>query len=182
MNAALRKLLQLRAWLAPLGAHRWALTALLLIWVLAALRLFIDPSPRLPLLFNVTPSLPHHLVWLRQDGTALRRGDLVVYRFEGESAADRPGLRGQPFFKVLRGLPGDVVTVSGLSVALNGEQMGMVKSHSFDGRALHPIAAGVIPPGHFYVQGTGPDSFDSRYRESGLVRADQVLGTAVVLY
>ncbi|BDI06086.1 hypothetical protein CATMQ487_30560 [Sphaerotilus microaerophilus] len=182
MNAALSRLLQLRAWLAPLGAHRGALTALLLIWVLAALRLFIDPSPRLPLLFNVTPSLPHHLVWLRQGGTKLRRGDLVVYRFEGEAAADRPGLRGQPFFKVLRGLPGDVVTVTSQSVALNGEPMGVAKTHSVDGRALHPIAAGVIPPGHFYVQGTGPDSFDSRYKESGLVRADQVLGTAVVLF
>jgi conjugal transfer pilin signal peptidase TrbI len=32
------------------------------------------------------------------------------------------------------------------------------------------------------VQGTSPDSFDSRYRASGLVRAEQVLGTVVPLF
>jgi conjugal transfer pilin signal peptidase TrbI len=40
----------------------------------------------------------------------------------------------------------------------------------------------VIPPGHYYVQGTSADSFDSRYRASGLVRAEQVLGTVVPLF
>ena len=163
--------------------RRWYLyLPILAIWGLAYARLFIDATPRLPVLFNWTPSLPYRIAWLVHGPHPLRRGDFIVFSFDGEAQARYPGLRGQPFFKVLRGLPGDVVTVSGQSVALNGEPMGMAKSHSFDGRALHPIAAGVIPPGHFYVQGTGPDSFDSRYRESGLVRADQVLGTAVVLF
>jgi conjugal transfer pilin signal peptidase TrbI len=40
----------------------------------------------------------------------------------------------------------------------------------------------VIPPGYYYVQGTSPDSFDSRYRESGLVRADQVIGKVIPLF
>jgi conjugal transfer pilin signal peptidase TrbI len=40
----------------------------------------------------------------------------------------------------------------------------------------------VIPPGHYYVQGTSLDSFDSRYRDSGLVRAEQVLGTVLPLF
>ena len=48
--------------------------------------------------------------------------------------------------------------------------------------SMAPIAATVIPLGHYYVQGTGPDSFDSRYRASGLVRADQVLGTVLPLF
>jgi conjugal transfer pilin signal peptidase TrbI len=32
------------------------------------------------------------------------------------------------------------------------------------------------------VQGTSPDSFDSRYQDSGLVRAEQVVGVVVPLY
>ena len=67
-------------------------------------------------------------------------------------------------------------------VSVNGEPVGLAKTHSFDRRPLDPIAEGVIPAGHYYVQGTSPDSFDSRYRASGLVRADQVLGTAVPLF
>lgn len=40
----------------------------------------------------------------------------------------------------------------------------------------------MIPPEHYYVQGHSVDSFDSRYRASGLVRAEQVLGTVVPLF
>ena len=78
--------------------------------------------------------------------------------------------------------PGDTVTVSGRTVAINGQVVGTAKTHAFDRRPLDPIAPTVIPPGHYYVQGTSADSFDSRYRASGLVRAEQVLGTVVPLF
>ena len=77
---------------------------------------------------------------------------------------------------------GDVVTVSDRTVSVNGVVVGTAKAQAFDRRPLEPIAPTVIPPGHYYVQGTGPDSFDSRYRSSGLVRAEQVLGTVVPLF
>lgn len=60
--------------------------------------------------------------------------------------------------------------------------MGIAKTHAHDRHPLAPIDAMVIPAGHYYVQGTSPDSFDSRYRSSGLVRADQVLGVVVPLF
>ena len=112
----------------------------------------------------------------------VRRGDYIVFAFAGEAQASYPGLRAQPFFKQVRGLPGDVVTVEGRAVAVNGEVVGLAKTHAFDKRPLEPMAATVIPPGHYYVQGTGHDSFDSRYRSSGLVRADQVIATVVPLF
>jgi conjugal transfer pilin signal peptidase TrbI len=151
------------------------------IWGLAYLRLFVDPTPRVPLLFNWTPSLPYRVAWLQYGTHALQRGDYVVFAFEGEARTAYPGLNGQPFFKRVRGLPGDTVTVTGRVVSINGEVVGTAKTHAFDRRPLDPIATTVIPPGQYYVQGTGPDSFDSRYRASGLVRADQVLGTVVPL-
>lgn len=152
------------------------------IWGLAYLRLFVDPTPRVPLLFNWTPSLPYRVAWLQYGPHALQRGDYVVFAFDGEARTAYPGLNGQPFFKRVRGLPGDTVTVTGRVVSINGEVVGMAKTHAFDGRPLEPITSTVIPPGHYYVQGTGPDSFDSRYRASGLVRADQVLGTVLPLF
>jgi conjugal transfer pilin signal peptidase TrbI len=112
----------------------------------------------------------------------LQRGDYIVYSFAGEARTAYPGLDGQPFFKIVRGLPGDRVTVSGRTVAVNGEVVGTAKAQAHDRRPLEPIASTVIPPGHYYVQGTSPDSFDSRYRASGLVRAEQVLGTVVPLF
>ena len=152
------------------------------IWGFAYTRLFVDPTPRVPVLFNWTPSLPYRVALVRYGPHALHRGDYIVFAFAGDAQADYPGLRGQPFFKIVRGLPGDTVTVTGRVVAVNGEAVGTAKTHAFDRRPLEPIAATVIPPGHYYVQGTSPDSFDSRYRASGLVRSEQVLGTVVPLF
>ena len=53
--------------------------------------------------------------------------------------------------------------------------VGRAKTHTFDRRPLDPIAPTVIPPGHVYVQGTSADSFDSRYRSSGLVSTADVV-------
>jgi conjugal transfer pilin signal peptidase TrbI len=152
------------------------------LWAFAYARVFIDPTPRVPLLFNWTPSLPYSVALVQYGPHALRRGDYIVFAFAGEAQAAYPGLHGQPFFKIVRGMPGDAVTVEGRIVAINGEVVGQAKTHAYDRRPLEPISATVIPPGHYYVQGTSPDSFDSRYRASGLVRADQVLGTVVPLF
>ncbi|MBI5721058.1 MAG: conjugative transfer signal peptidase TraF [Burkholderiales bacterium] len=156
------------------------------IWAIAYLRLFADPTPRVPVLFNWTGSLPCHVAWLQfglgDRANDLRRGDYIVFAFDGEAQAAFPGLRGQPFFKIVRGLPGDRVTVSERVVFVNGEVVGVAKTHAFNRQPLEPIAEVVIPAGHYYVQGTSPDSFDSRYRASGLVRAGQVLGTVVPLF
>jgi len=146
------------------------------IWALAYLRLFFDATPRVPVLFNWTPSLPYKVALLHPGQHTLHRGDFIVFSFAGDGARDYPGLAGQPFFKIVRGLPGDTVTVDGREVRINGEPVGIAKTHAFDRKPLEPIASGVIPPGRFYVQGLSPDSFDSRYRQSGLVRAEQVIG------
>lgn len=152
------------------------------IWTLAYIRLFLDPTPRLPVMFNWTASLPCRVALVRPGPHFLARGDYIVFAFAGEAQNSYPGLRDQPFFKQVRGLPGDTVTVEGRTVAVNGEFVGLAKTHAHDRRALEPIVATVIPPGHYFVQGTGADSFDSRYRSSGLVRADQVIATVVPLF
>lgn len=163
--------------------RRWPLyLPIFVIWAFAYLRLFVDPTPRLPLLFNLTPSLPYRMAVLQHRPHALRRGDFIVFSFAGEAQLRYPGLRGQPFFKIVRGVPGDVVTVAGRRVAINGEDVGAAKTQAYDHRPLTPITPTIIPSGHYYVQGTSPDSFDSRYQDSGLIRAEQVIGVAVPLF
>lgn len=163
--------------------RRWYLyLPIFAIWAFAYIRLFVDATPRLPILFNWTPSLPYRVIWMERGPQSLRRGDFIVFAFDGAAQARYPGLHGQPFFKIVRGLPGDVVTVAGRRVAINGEEVGAAKERAYDRSPLAPIAPTVIPPGHYYVQGTSPDSFDSRYQDSGLVRAEQVVGVVVPLF
>jgi conjugal transfer pilin signal peptidase TrbI len=162
----------------------WYLYApVFLIWGLAFARLFIDPTPHVPLLFNWSFSLPY-TVAVMQPGSEqpLKRGDFVVYAFAGEAQHMYPGLQAQPFFKRIRGIPGDRVTVMDRQVLVNGTSAGFAKPYTFDGHPLEPIAETMIPPGYYYVQGTDPNSFDSRYRASGLVSAGQVIGKVIPLF
>ncbi|HEY0844361.1 MAG TPA: conjugative transfer signal peptidase TraF [Noviherbaspirillum sp.] len=158
-------------------------TLVFAIWGLAFARVFIDPTPHLPILFNWTPSVPYKVAFV-QYGTQQRlaRGDFIVYRFDGEAQQRYPGLKRQPFFKQIRGVPGDRVTVVGRQVFVNNVAVGFAKATTFDHHPLAPIGATVIPPDCYYVQGTHLDSFDSRYRESGLVRTDQVIGKVIPLF
>lgn len=163
--------------------QRWYLyLPIFAIWGLAYLRLFVDATPRVPVLFNWTPSLPYKVAILHKGTSALHRGDFIVFAFAGEGSRRYPGLAGQPFFKVVCGLPGDTISVAGREVRINGQLVGIAKSHAFDRQPLEPIAPGVIPPGRYYVQGLSPDSFDSRYRESGLVQIEQVIGVVDPLF
>lgn len=164
-----------RPWTTP---QRLALAVVLVVWAMALLRLLADPTPRVPLLVNWSGSLPYRLAWLDASPRVLQRGDLVVYRFAGTAITDYPGLRAQPFFKRVAGLPGDQVTVLDRTVSVNGVAVGTAKDRAWDRRPLQPIAPVTVPTGHFYAQGSSADSFDSRYRSSGLVRIDQVLGVA----
>jgi len=167
---------RLRRGLAELRRRWWVYGLLAAVWGLAYARLFIDPTPHVPVLFNWTPSLPYRVAVMEYGGKGPSRGDYVVFAFEGPARADYPGLAGQPFFKIVRGIAGDRVTVLGRDVYVNGEFVGRAKSRAFDGRRLEPIAEGVIPQGFLYVQGTGVDSFDSRYAASGLVRGERIIG------
>lgn len=164
-------------------AHRWYVyLPIAVIWALAATRMFIDPIPHVPLLFNWTASLPYKIAWLHWKDANYSRGDFIVFRFGGEAKAFYPGLANQPFFKIIRGVAGDKVTVKDRQVFINGISVGVAKSYAFDHRHLEPISEGIIPSGYFYVQGTDRDSFDSRYQSSGLIRADQIIGRVTPLF
>lgn len=151
-------------------------TAVSVIWAMALIRLFVSPLPYSPLLFNWSASLPYYVAWLSRDLAGLTRGDFVLYAFAGTAVADYPGLRDQPFFKRVAGLPGDPIRVEGRNVFVAGEYVGFAKFRTFDGRPLSPIAASRVPQGFLYVAGDSIDSFDSRYEEAGLVRIASLIG------
>jgi len=157
--------------------QRWYLyLPLALIWALAAARIFADPVPHVPLLFNVTPSLPYTVAFIERRTGVIARGDYVIYAFGGAATKNFPGLARQPFFKRVAGIEGDQVRVEGRRVLVNGIDVGQAKLFATVSQLpLEPIKPSVIPPHYFYMQGTSPDSFDSRYRISGLVHASDVI-------
>ena len=104
-------------------------------------------------------------------------GDLVV--FDPPAAL---GAEGSLLLKTVRGLPGAVVTVDAdRTVRVDGAAVGRAKTHALDGRPLEAIAAGTVPPGHYYLHAEHIDSHDSRYAEIGLVPRGRILGRAWAL-
>ena len=109
-------------------------------------------------------------------GAAPAVGDRVL--FEAPEPVNAPVL----YLKTVRGVPGMRVEVGADGmVSLDGVPAGRAKTHALDGRALAPVAPGVIPPGRYYVHADHVDSHDSRYAEIGLVPRARILGRAVAL-
>ncbi len=85
--------------------------------------------------------------------------------------------------KKIIGVPGDQIWFDDDNQLLvNDVKIGSYKNIATDGRALHPIAAQIIPNGYVFLAATHPQSFDSRYQELGLVATDQLKGRVFPLF
>ncbi len=103
-------------------------------------------------------------------------GDAVL--FDPPDAVGSP----VPWLKIVRGLPGMAVTVDAERVVRVGKiALGRAKTRALDGRALEPIAPGIVPPGRYFLHADHPDSHDSRYAGIGLVPRKRILGRAAAL-
>jgi conjugal transfer pilin signal peptidase TrbI len=156
------------------------------LWILFYRQWYIFLPPVILLLvanhylyFNWTESLPYRVVWL-EPNVIPQRGDLIVYRFDG--AELMYAKRGHRFFKRVAGVPGDTIATKNRIVFINGAAVGVVKRYTLDGHRLDPIAPGIVPPGHYYAQGSHEMSFDSRYKQTGLVSVNLILGRAHVIF
>ena len=85
---------------------------------------------------------------------------------------------GAPFLKIVKGLPGDVVTCDGRRFFINGVFVAEAKEHTRHGDPLTPGPTGIIPPGHYFIWTPHKDSYDSRYGEIGWITTDHILGRA----
>ncbi|MCK7497210.1 MAG: hypothetical protein MZW92_45055 [Comamonadaceae bacterium] len=137
------------------------------IWSLAYARLFVDPTPRVPILFNWTPSLPYRVALAAS--RAARRCSAATSsssRSPARPRTDYPGLQRQPFFKIVRGLPGDTVTVVGRARwPSTAKYVGAGQDPCLRPPAARPDRAHRDPAGLTTTcRARSADSFDSRYR------------------
>ncbi|MGI9214735.1 MAG: signal peptidase I, partial [Gammaproteobacteria bacterium] len=82
----------------------------------------------------------------------------------------------QHFTKKIVGIAGDVVTIEGEYVLVNGIKHVKLKEKTKDHKKLTPMVAQTIPQQYFFVIAEHNDSFDSRYQEFGLVRENYIEG------
>lgn len=125
------------------------------------------------ILINQTQSLPNW-VFVVDKGVRPARGDMVAF-VPGPNPYYPEAL---PFVKIVRGLPGDEVSIEGVEIAVNGERLGAIKSLTGANPNVTAMDPGTIPEGQFFVWSPSPDSFDSRYKEIGYVENTRIIGRA----
>ena len=133
------------------------LLSLILIWYIA--------FSQIRILFVNTCSVPYK-VCLQIYNLQPKKGDLCVFNFLGEN-----------FVKYIAGVAGDEISIIDKDVYVESAHIGKISNES----NLHPIAPRKIPEGYVFMSGTHVYSFDSRYKEFGLIPISQIQGKAIGL-
>jgi len=155
------------------GEHvrRWGIAYLLLIVGAALFQAHFGFG------LNASPSLPYRF-FLIHKGELPQRGDYVAFRWPGGG----PYPAGVTFVKIIAGMAGDTVTRADRDFFVNGMNVGQAKAVSRHGVPLELGPTGALPAGRYYVRAPHPDSLDSRYRLTGWVSAEQIIGRAYALF
>lgn len=151
--------------------RNWGIAYLLLIAVAAIFQAHYGFG------LNASPSLPHRF-FLIHKGEMPQRGEYIAFRWHGGG----PYPAGVTFVKIVAGMSGDTVTRADRDFFVNATHVGQAKAVSRQGVPLELGPTGVLPAGRYYVRAPHPDSLDSRYRLTGWVSEDQIIGRAYALF
>ncbi len=151
--------------------RRWGIAYLLLIVIAAVFQAHYGFG------LNASPSLPYRF-FLIHKGELPQRGDYIAFRWLGGG----PYPAGVTFVKVVAGMAGDTVTRADRDYFVNGAHVGQAKTVSRQRVPLELGPTGVLPAGRYYVRAPHSDSLDSRYRLTGWVSEEQIIGRAYALF
>ena len=151
--------------------RRWAIAYMLLIVAAAVFQAHYGFA------LNASPSLPTRF-FLIDKGELPQRGEYIAFRWLGGG----PYPAGVTFVKIVAGMAGDTVTRADRDYFVNGTHVGQAKTVSRQGMPLELGPTGVLPAGRYYVRAPHPDSLDSRYRLTGWVKEEQIIGRAYALF
>jgi len=143
---------------------------------------------------NTTPSFPLGLWRIEELSREVRVGDTLFICPPANSPAielarERLYLPAglcdggmAPLIKTVAALPGQLVTIEGNQVAIDGELLAhsSIQAKDGQGRPLTAYAGGIVPAGDIFVHSDYVASYDSRY--FGPIPAGGVLGLATPVF
>lgn len=84
--------------------------------------------------------------------------------------------------KQIVGVNGMEIRVVGSDIYVDGVFVGKAKPYSKSGAKLAVITNKFIPENNYFVAAEHVDSYDSRYREFGLINEKNIIGVAIALW
>jgi conjugal transfer pilin signal peptidase TrbI len=125
---------------------------------------------------NLTDSLPEQIYLISKDKMPRTRDDYISFH------APNNKLHKEPFLKLVGGIEGDIVEEKSRNFYINGVPIGYAKEYSKTGEKIELGFTGVIPKGCYFVYSNHKDSYDSKYKDIGLVCRADVIGTALPIF
>lgn len=83
------------------------------------------------------------------------------------------------FVKQIAAVEGDFIVIENNTLFINAQAVATLKNDTKTKEPLTPIYSMVIPRGYVFVLAPHERSFDSRYKEFGLVRVQNIQGRAL---
>lgn len=118
------------------------------------------------LFINGTESLPQKFFVKKENLKNPSKGDYILF--------SHPWVKTK-LVKEVVGVAGDFIQVEENRVFVNGRDCGQCLTFSpRSGKRFSSIESGIIPEGFFFVYAPHRESFDSRYREFGLISLENV--------
>ena len=121
---------------------------------------------------NMTDSLPDKIYLISKGNLPKAAGEYISFN------APNNKIHEQAFLKLVGGIEGDIVKEESRKFYINGEFIGYAKEHSKTGEKTELGFTGVIPKGCYFVYSDHKDSYDSKYKNIGLICAADVIGSA----
>jgi len=144
----------------------------LLCWVVTSQTMFLRCQ---------SDSLVNISYLLIKKGSAFQRGDIVC--LEGHKV--KYVKEDKPLAKGVLGLPGDRIQQNKNFIRLIPQDKSLASLvlplllTTRKGEPLTPVSPSIIPEGFVFVAGNHSKSFDSRYKEFGLVLVEKIKGRAL---
>lgn len=140
-----------------------------LIWILQEYEVVINRSE----------SLPIHAVIVKRGEMPNAINQIFVFKVKKNHHYKMINMN---FIKLVGGFPGNKVTHDNQKVYVDDNFIGVSKYHSIKGLPLTQIPDGIIPEHKIFAYTPHINSFDSRYKDLGLIDEKDIIGTAIFAF
>jgi signal peptidase I len=126
---------------------------------------------------RLSPSVPIHLFYVSKIYSDINVGDYVILDFWGSQYYPEH----EKMVKEVVCKEGMYLKVVGRDYYCNGVYLGRAKDRDRYGKYVENIKFdGIIPEGYYFLMGTHPDSYDSRYY--GLAPKERIIGKVLFVF
>lgn len=127
---------------------------------------------------NSTDSLPQSVFVIKKKGAVVESStQYIAFKLSNNKRYGNT-----TFIKKVGGRAGEVITEDLMEYKINGRYVGKAKSFSREGEEVELTPSGVIPEGYYFVYSLHKDSYDSKYKEFGLVAESNIIGVAYPVF